>query len=116
MHAALLKLAWQSAPGEGYYRKSTLVLAGSCGLITTSLGIGVAFIPSPQIESIRLFEIKMFVGTLFLVGLAAVFFFIYGPRKAAPNLAVVPAIWIWEALMASTPKAIGLASPTCIRG
>jgi amino acid transporter len=92
MHAALLKLASQSAPGESYYRKSTLILAGACGLITTSLGIGVAFIPSHQIESIRLFEIKMFVGTLFLVGLAAFFFFIYGRRKAARKLAAVPAL------------------------
>jgi hypothetical protein len=88
MHGALLKLAAQSAPGEGYYSKTTLILAGSCGLITTILGIGVAFIPSHQIESIRLFEIKMFTGTLFFVGLAAFFFFIYGRRKAARKLDV----------------------------
>jgi len=47
---ALLKLAKQSAPGEGYYSKTTLS-AGSCGLITTILGISVAFISSHQIES-----------------------------------------------------------------
>ena len=92
MHAALLKLAKLSHPGEGYYSKTTLVLAGSCGLITTILGIGVAFIPSHQIESIRLFEIKMFAGTLFLVGLAAFFFFIYGRRKAARKLEAAPAL------------------------
>jgi glutamate:GABA antiporter len=91
MHAALLKLAKQSAAGEGYYGKTTLVLAGSCGLLTTILGIGVAFIPSHQIESIRLFEFKMVAGTLFLVGLAAFFFFIYGRRKAARKLAAAPA-------------------------
>jgi glutamate:GABA antiporter len=83
MHGALLKLAHHSKPGEGYYSKPTLILAGSCGLVTTILGIGVAFIPSHQIESILLFEIKMFVGTLFLVGLAAFFFFVYGRRKAS---------------------------------
>src|SRR5260370_25821289 len=76
MHAALLKLAWQSAPGEGYYRKSTLVLAGSCGLITTSLGIGVGFIPPHQIQALPLFEINVCVGTFVLFCLAAVFFFI----------------------------------------
>jgi len=81
MHAALLKLASQSAPGEGYYRKSTLLLAGSCGLITTTLGIGVAFIPSHQIESIRLFEFKMVAGTLFFIGLAVFFFFFYRNRS-----------------------------------
>ncbi len=91
MHAALLKLATESAPGEAYYGKTTLVLAGSCGLLTTVLGIGVAFIPSHQIESIRLFEFKMVTGTLFFVGLAAFFFFVYGRRKAARKLAAAPA-------------------------
>ncbi len=81
MHAALLKLARRSAPGEAYYGKTTLLLAGSCGLLTTILAIGVAFIPSHQIESIRLFEVKMISGTLFFVGLAAFFFFVYGKRR-----------------------------------
>jgi hypothetical protein len=57
------------------------------------LGIGVAFIPSHQIESIRLFELKMCIGTLLFIGLATFFFFIYGRRKAARKLpAAAPAI------------------------
>ena len=87
MHAALLKLARQSAPGEAYYSRPTLALAGSCGLITTIVGMGVAFIPSHQIKSIGLFEFKMVAGTLFFVGLAGFFFFIYGRRKAERKLA-----------------------------
>ena len=86
MHGALLKLAKHTAPGEGYYSRTTLLLAGSCGLATTVLGMGVAFIPSHQIESIRLFEVKMFTGTLFFAGLAWFFFFVYGRRKAARKL------------------------------
>jgi amino acid transporter len=92
MHAALLKLAMQSVPGEGHYSKTTLLLAGGCGLLTTILGMGVAFIPSHQIESIRLFEIKMFTGTLFFMGLAWFFFFVYGRRKAARKLAEASAL------------------------
>jgi amino acid transporter len=92
MHAALLKLAGQTVPGEGHYSKATLLVAGSCGLITTILGMGVAFIPSHQIESIRLFEIKMFTGTLFFIGLAWFFFFVYGRRKAARKLAEAAAL------------------------
>jgi hypothetical protein len=92
MHAALLKLAMESAPGEGYYSKTTLLLAGGFGLLTTILGMGVAFIPSHQIESIRLFEIKMFSGTLFFLGLAWFFFFVYGRRKAARKLAEASAL------------------------
>jgi amino acid transporter len=92
MHAALLKLAKHAVPGEGHYTKTTLLLAGSCGLATTILGMGVAFIPSHQIESIRLFEVKMFMGTLFFSALAWFFFFVYGRRKAARKLAAASAV------------------------
>ena len=87
MFAALLKPAKQTTPGAGRYRRAKLLLAGSCGLATTVLGIVVAFIPSHQIESIRLFELKMCLGTLLFIGLAAFFFFVYGRRKAARKLA-----------------------------
>ena len=92
MHGALLKLAMKSVPGEGYYSKTTLLLAGSCGMLTTILGMGVAFIPSHQIESIRLFEIKMLAGTLFFLGMAGFFFFVYGRRKAAQKLAAAASV------------------------
>lgn len=87
MFAALLKLARRPDRTESRYSKATLLLAGGSGLATTILGIGVAFVPSHQIESIWLFEAKMGAGTLFFVGLAAFFFFIYGRRKAAGKVA-----------------------------
>jgi amino acid transporter len=93
MYAALLKLAKHTSLVEGRYSRSKLLFAGTCGLVTTTLGIGVAFIPSHQIESIRLFELKMCIGTLLFIGLATFFFFIYGRRKAARKLpAAAPAI------------------------
>jgi glutamate:GABA antiporter len=93
VYAALLKLAKHASYEEGRYSRPKLLLAGTCGLVTTTLGIGVAFIPSHQIESIRLFELKMCIGTLFFIGLAAFFFFIYGRRKAARKLAAAaPAV------------------------
>ena len=49
--------------------------------------MGVAFVPSHQIESIWLFETKMSCGTLFFIGLAWFFFFVYGRRKTALRLA-----------------------------
>jgi len=91
MYAALLKLSNHASFEEGRYSRSRLLLAGSSGLLTTTLGIGVAFIPSHQIESIRLFELKMCVGTLLFIGLAAFFFFVYGRRKTARKLAATPA-------------------------
>jgi hypothetical protein len=93
MYGAVLKLAKNSAPGEGYYSRAKLLMAGSCGLATTMLAIGVAFIPSHQITSIGLFEMKMVSGTLLFVGLAAFFFFVYGRRKTARKLAgAVPVV------------------------
>ena len=80
MYAGLIKLAGRSE-ATGHYSKRTVLVAGWCGLSTTVLGVAVAFVPSHQIDSIWLFEIKMVVGTLFFVGLAAFFFFVYSRRK-----------------------------------
>jgi len=63
------------------------------GLVTTVLGIALAFFPAQQIKSIARYEIWMFGGTIFFIGLAAFFFFIYGSRKAARKLAAgTPAV------------------------
>jgi amino acid transporter len=85
MFGALLKLALRKADGTGVYRRSTLFAAGASGLLTTSLGMIVAFLPSKQIGSVWVFEVKMCVGTLFFLGLAAFFFFIFR-RREAPSL------------------------------
>ena len=82
MFAALLKLALNDAPGQGHYSKTTLVLAGISGLVTTILGIVLVFFPAQQISSLWSYELWMFGGTLFFVGLAAFFFYLYGGRKS----------------------------------
>ena len=87
MYAALLRLARNTSAEEAHFSKPKLLAAGSCGLLTTILGMGVAFVPSHQIESIWLFETKMSCGTLFFIGLAWFFFFVYGRRKTALRLA-----------------------------
>jgi len=63
-----------------------LLLSGASGLVTTSLGITLAFFPAQQVTSILSYEVWMFGGTLFFIGLAAFFFFVYGRRKAARKL------------------------------
>ena len=80
MFGALLKLAFDDS--KGYYSKPTLILAGISGMITTILGIALVFFPAQQITSLWSYEIWMFGGTVFFVGLAAFFFFVYGKRKA----------------------------------
>lgn len=84
---ALLKIAFAPDFTRGRYSRSTLTLAGFSGLLTTILGIALAFFPAQQIKSVVKYEVWMGGGTLFFIGLAAFFFFIYGRRKAARNLA-----------------------------
>ena len=83
MFAALLKLAVGTDVGKGRYSKGVLIAAGSSGLITTILGIILAFFPAQQITSVAWYEVWMIGGTIFFIGLAAFFFFVYGRRKAA---------------------------------
>ena len=91
MFGALLRIALGNAFVKGRYGKTTLILAGFSGFTTTVLGIALAFFPAQQIKSLRSYEIWMFGGTLFFIGLAAFFFFVYGRRKAARKLAAAPA-------------------------
>ncbi len=82
MFGALLKIAANPRFVPGLYRKTTLLLAGTSGLITTILGIVLAFFPAQQIRSLLSYEMWMFGGTLFFIGLAVFFFYVYGSRKA----------------------------------
>ena len=93
MFGGLLKIAFDEGFVRGHYARGTLIFAGVSGLVTTILGIALAFFPAQQIKSIARYEIWMFGGTIFFIGLAAFFFFIYGSRKAARKLAAgTPAI------------------------
>jgi hypothetical protein len=49
--------------------------------------ISLAFFPARQVTSILSFEVWMFSGTLFLIGLAAFLFFVHGRRKTVGKLA-----------------------------
>ena len=88
---ALLKIAFSAAFTKGHYSRLTLILSGFSGLLTTILGIALAFFPAVQITSIFSYEVWMFGGTLSFIGLAAFFFFIYGRRKTARELEAPPA-------------------------
>jgi amino acid transporter len=81
--AAILVLTSEKAETRptGRFRTSTLRIIGSVGLITTLLAIAVVFVPSKQVGSVARFELKMFSGTFFFLGLGA-FFFFNGRRKA----------------------------------
>jgi amino acid transporter len=79
--AALLRFAWTEPTARGHYGKGVLVFSGASGLLTTILGIVLAFFPAQQITSIWWYEAKMFGITLVFLALAAFFFFAYGRHK-----------------------------------
>jgi len=81
MFGALVKFAVAEPTPRGQYNRITLFLAGSSGLVTTILGIALVFFPAQQITSLWSYELWMFGGTAFFVGLAAFFFFVYGRHK-----------------------------------
>jgi len=92
MFGALLKIATQPSFTKVQYGKPILLFAGASGLVTTTLGIALAFFPAAQITSILSYEVWMFGGTLLFVGLAAFFFFVYGRRKTARKLDEIVAV------------------------
>ena len=82
LYAALIRLPGRTAPERLRFRPTTLRFAGVCGLATTALGMVVAFVPSRQVTSVWLFELKMLVGTGFFLGLAGLFFVTSRARRA----------------------------------
>jgi hypothetical protein len=93
MFGALLKIALSDSFVKSCHDKATLILSGASGLITTILGIALAFFPAQQVTSVRSYEIWMVGGSLFFIALAAFFFFIYGRRKTARKLSeAVPVV------------------------
>jgi amino acid transporter len=81
MFGALIRFAVKESTPEGQYSRITLFLAGTSGLLTTILGIALVFFPAQQISSILWYEVWMIGGSLFFIGLAAFFFFVYGRHK-----------------------------------
>jgi glutamate:GABA antiporter len=81
MFGALLKIAWEASAPKGRYSRPTLILAGSSGLLTTILGMALAYFPAQQIKSLLQYEAWMIGGTVIFIGLAFFFFYVYGSRK-----------------------------------
>jgi amino acid transporter len=81
MFGALIRFAVKESVPQGQYSRTTMFLAGTSGLLTTALGIVLVFFPAQQITSLWSYELWMFGGTLFFIGLAAFFFYVYGRRK-----------------------------------
>jgi len=87
MFYALIRIAADPGFEKKRYDKGVLFAAGISGLLTTILGIALAFFPAQQITSLASYEVWMFGGTALFIGLAAFFFYVYGRRKQAAKAA-----------------------------
>ncbi|HYM78500.1 MAG TPA: APC family permease [Candidatus Dormibacteraeota bacterium] len=85
---ALVKFALTEPTPRGQYSRATMFIAGLSGFLMTTLGIALVFFPAQQISSLFWYEVWMIGGTLFFIGLAAFFFFVYGRRKASQGVQV----------------------------
>jgi amino acid transporter len=83
LYAGLIDLARRPDDGRGRYSKGMLWFAGLSGVITTGIGMIVAFIPQREGEALWAFETKMAAGTLLFLALAAVFYFTSSRRRGA---------------------------------
>jgi glutamate:GABA antiporter len=83
--AAILKFAFRP-DGAGVYSRKILLIAGASGLVTSALGIGLQYFPPQLVTSLAVYELEMILGTLFFVGLAAYFFFVYGRNRLTERM------------------------------
>jgi len=91
MYAALVRLAAGAASDSAHYKRRTLWLAGVSGFSMTALGMVLAFVPSRNIESVWLFELKMLSGSALFIAVAIFFFKVYGARKSREDWDLVGA-------------------------
>ena len=64
MFGAVLKISLSTSFRKSKYSRGNLILSGASGLMTSLLGIGLAFFPGQQIISLRAYEAWMIGGTL----------------------------------------------------
>jgi hypothetical protein len=81
LYATLLAVAIRGASGAAYFGSVRIWVAAVSGLTATAVGLIVAFVPSHQISSIWVFELKMFAGCGLFLGLATFLFRYYSARK-----------------------------------
>jgi amino acid transporter len=86
MFGALLKIAFGKPFVRVRHGRTRLILVGVVGCLSTALGIALVFFPAQQITSLFSYEVWMFGGTVFFVGIAALLFIIYGRRKRAQGV------------------------------
>jgi amino acid transporter len=82
VYASLFRIAF-GRRGSLLANKWRIRFAAVSGMLTTAIGLVVAFIPSHQVDSVWRFEIKMIACFAALLGLAAALFSYYSRQRVA---------------------------------
>jgi amino acid transporter len=83
MYASLLALLLRHRQLQTYFSRTTLGIAGCCGMVTTLLGTAFTFVPTRQVEHVWLFEFKLVGSCVLMLGIGAALFY-YNSRRASP--------------------------------
>jgi amino acid transporter len=83
IYASLARIAFGTPTGGGILSRWKIQFGSIAGLAASAIGMAVAFIPSHQVASVWVFEMKMFVSCALFLGLAAGLFFHYSRQKPA---------------------------------
>jgi amino acid transporter len=81
LYGALAHVAFRKVWIPGVYQRNTLRTASISGLVTATVGMVVAFVPSRQVESVWRFEVKMVAACVVFLSLAAGLFAYYSRRR-----------------------------------
>lgn len=85
LYASLARVAFDSRAGQGFYGRARIRFASIAGLLATTVGMIVAFVPSRQVDSVWRFELKMFATCIAFLGLGAGLFFYYSRIREQQN-------------------------------
>ncbi len=87
LYAALARVAFAKSAQNGFFNQTRTRFAAVSGLLTTCIGMIVAFVPSHAVDSVWRFEVKMVVTCVAFLCLAGGLFFFYSRRRQ-----VIPAL------------------------
>jgi amino acid transporter len=81
LYASLARVAFSNSAQKGFFNQTRTRFAAVSGLVTTGIGMIVAFVPSHAVDSVWRFELKMVVTCVAFLGLAGGLFLFYSRRR-----------------------------------
>jgi len=86
LYASLARVAFTKSAQDGFFSQTRTRFAAVSGLLTTGIGMVVAFVPSHAVDSVWRFEVKMVVTCAAFLGLAGgLFLFCSRRRQVVPS-------------------------------